>query len=112
MRLRLAAVLTIGALLIAPACFAQTPSGIPGSGQGGYLGITPAAPPAPGTAPMGGAPAASADDMKSSPTAWCIHSPEPSRCRGRAAIEAEICANRDGASYSSCRFAVDQMHGN
>ena len=43
MTLRLAAALTIGALLIAPTAFAQTPSHIPGSGQGGYLGINPGA---------------------------------------------------------------------
>jgi hypothetical protein len=116
MKLRLAATLTIGALLIAPACFAQNPSGIPGSGQGGYLGINPGAAPPPVSSQMGALQAppvtATANDWKSSPTAWCVNSPDPSRCRARSEIENQICASKQGDSYAHCRFAVDQMHGN
>ena len=74
-----------------------------GSGQGGYLGVNPGANLRPATAPAG--------DMRSSPTAWCVSSPEPSRCRARAAAEFQICITKDPSVYASCRFALDQMHG-
>jgi len=50
------------------------------------------------------------EPMQTSPTAWCKHSPEPSRCRARAVVEHEICAGKEGRSYEACRFAMDQMH--
>jgi len=75
-----------------------------GSRQGGYLGLNPGANLAPARAPDG--------DMRASPAAWCVNSPEPSRCRARAAVEHEICAARTASdSYAHCRRAVDQMHG-
>lgn len=47
--------------------------------------------------------------MKENPQAWCIYSPEPSRCRARAAAEHQICMGAN--NYGACRHAVDQMHG-
>ncbi|MBV8166995.1 MAG: hypothetical protein JO021_09400 [Alphaproteobacteria bacterium] len=82
----------------------QTATAVPrppdvGSRQGGYLGLNPGANLAPARAPEGSA-------------AWCVNSPEPSRCRARAAVEHEICAARPSSeSYAHCRRAVDQMHG-
>jgi len=74
-----------------------------GSGQGGYLGINPGANLKPATS--------AETDMRSSPEAWCRNSPEPSRCRARAAMEAQMCAGKAPSAYASCRFALDQMHG-
>jgi hypothetical protein len=74
-----------------------------GSGQGGYLGLNPGA---------NLKPASNAEtDMRSSPEAWCRNSPEPSRCRARAAMEYQMCVGKAGSAYASCRFALDQMHG-
>ena len=54
--------------------------------------------------------AAMASRRPSSPSDWCMRSPEPYRCRGRAAMEHDMCMDSSG-SYDSCRFALDQMHG-
>jgi hypothetical protein len=81
-----------------------TPSGVPGSHQGGYLGLN-----------AGGqqAPARTADaDIRGTPENWCTSSPEPSRCRARAAAEHGLCMTKEPQHYASCRFALDQMHGN
>jgi hypothetical protein len=70
---------------------------VQGSGQGGYLGLNngehlgPTVP-QPTTGMMG----------------WCVHSPDPSHCRGRAVVEHEIC--KDKSNYETCRQVVDQMH--
>ena len=74
-----------------------------GSGQGGYLGLNPGA----NLKPAGTA----SGDMRSSPEAWCVNSPEPSRCRARAQAENQMCVGKDPSAYASCRFALDQMHG-
>jgi hypothetical protein len=58
----------------------------------------------------GGGSMSAASSMPSSPTAWCMRSPERSRCMGRSSNEHEICA-QNPANYDSCRFAMDQMHG-
>ena len=71
-----------------------------GSGQGGYLGLNPGA---------NLKPASSA--ATNSSEAWCRYSPEPSRCRARAAMEHQMCVGKDASAYASCRFALDQMHG-
>ena len=73
------------------------------SRQGGYLGIDPGAHQQSAQAPQGG-------DMRRSPTAWCVYSPEPDRCRGRAIDEDRICAKHEGPSYARCRAAMDQMY--
>ena len=49
--------------------------------------------------------------MLENATMWCVHSPEPSRCRGRSAIEHQVCMDAPAERYASCRFALDQMHG-
>lgn len=77
----------------------------PGSGQGGYLGIDPGARLAPAPKPAGNM----AGNMMSDPMAWCSSSPEPSRCRARAAIEHPMCLEHP-EHYAACRFAMDQMH--
>jgi hypothetical protein len=63
-----------------------------------------------GAATGGGRDAAVATSMPSSPAAWCMRSPEPNRCRARSGVEHEMCKGNP-ASYDSCRFAMDQMHG-
>ena len=72
------------------------------SQQGGYLGLNPGKELQTAKIP--------AETMTDSPAAWCRFSPEPSRCRARAAVEHEMCRGKEGASYASCRFAMDQMH--
>ncbi len=129
MTTRLAGVLALGALLLAPAASAQTyqtytqqtvqprqdPSHVEGSRQGGYLGVNPGAqvpPPAAVPPQLGFAPAPSgSSDMMASPTAWCEKSTDPSRCRGRAAAEHQICSDgqRTPESYANCRTAMHQM---
>jgi hypothetical protein len=114
--------LAAGLLLLAPAVLADSQSGFPpmptgqspshvqGSGQGGYLGMNPGpvTPPQVSTVPGAQlAPSAAPDDM----TTWCRNSPEPSRCRARAAAEHGICVGRTPESYGHCRRAMDQMHG-
>src|SRR5262245_22482826 len=47
-----------------------------GSGQGGYLGLNNGAHLAPAT-----------PEPTTGPLAWCVHSPDPSHCRGRAVVE-------------------------
>ncbi len=54
--------------------------------------------------------ASMASAVPSSPTVWCMRSPEPNRCRARSGAEHEMCKSNP-ASYDSCRFAMDQMHG-
>jgi hypothetical protein len=49
--------------------------------------------------------------MRENALMWCKNSPEPSRCRGRAGIEHEVCMDVPAERYASCRFALDQMHG-
>jgi hypothetical protein len=72
-----------------------------GSRQGGYLGLNPGANLAPAKAPEG--------DMRSSPTAWCATSLEPSRCRGAAAVDNHrMCL--EASNYDACRFAFDRMY--
>ena len=44
-----------------------------------------------------------------SPIQWCMRSPEPYRCRARAAMEHEMCLGK--SNYDACRFGLDQMHG-
>src|SRR5260221_11952981 len=61
-----------------------------GSGQGGYLGLNHGANLEPARVVEG--------DMKASPTNWCRKSPEPSRCRGRANDDHQICAGQEGDS--------------
>jgi len=120
---RLAALLTIGALLIAPACSAQTPSNIPGSGQGGYLGVAPGAAPPFAPAPQGqqlgampganlgqgaGARTPAAINASSPPAAFCdAYSIEPGRCRSRAEADHEMCAKQSPDRYLSCRRTLD-----
>ena len=123
---RLAAALTMSALLITPTAFAQTPSHIPGSGQGGYLGINPGAA-APVTPPpqqlgsmqggyLGKNPGATMSpprtpgtvDAASPPTAFCdTASMEPDRCRSRADADHEMCAKQNPDHYMSCRRTLD-----
>src|SRR5271168_2601921 len=95
---RLAALLTIGALLIAPACSAQTPSNIPGSGQGGYLGVAPgAAPPfapAPQGQQLGAMPGANIGQGAGARVLRCVLDrarplPQPGRSRSRDVRQAE-----------------------
>src|SRR5262249_33418659 len=67
------------------------------SGQGGYLGLNVGAnllpqPPQETTGMMG----------------WCVHSPDPSHCRGRAVVEHQIC--KDKPDYDACRALIDPMH--
>jgi hypothetical protein len=50
-------------------------------------------------------------DMRAGPMNWCRESPEPSRCEERAAMEHQMCMGVEPAHYASCRFALDQMHG-
>jgi hypothetical protein len=83
---------------------AAAPARIGGSGQGGYLGQNPGG----ALKPAG---RVAETDMRGSPTAWCAVSPEPYRCRSRAAVEHEMCVTKDPQYYASCRFALDQMHG-
>jgi hypothetical protein len=47
--------------------------------------------------------------MRENALAWCVHSPEPARCRARSAAEHQICMGAN--NYGACRHAVDQMHG-
>ena len=49
--------------------------------------------------------------MRENGAMWCTHSPEPSRCRGRAGVEHQVCMDAPPEKYASCRFALDQMHG-
>ncbi len=49
--------------------------------------------------------------MRENGAMWCTHSPEPSRCRGRAGVEHQVCLDAPAEKYASCRFALDQMHG-
>jgi hypothetical protein len=71
-----------------------------GSHQGGYLGLNHGAKLAP-------APTA-ADDMRSSPGAWCrVASVEPGRCAGRAQFDHAYCMQKDADHYASCRRAMD-----
>jgi hypothetical protein len=83
---------------------AAAPARIGASGQGGYLGQNPGGGLKPASRPAEA-------DMRNSPTAWCTKSPEPYRCRSRAAVEHEMCVTKDPQYYASCRFALDQMHG-
>ncbi|MBV8167670.1 MAG: hypothetical protein JO021_12810 [Alphaproteobacteria bacterium] len=111
--------LTISLLLLAPAALAdsqaafgynrlgQTPSHIDGSGQGGYLGQNAGPVQRPQMSAVPGERRAPTTDA----TDWCVNSPEPSRCRGRASVEDQICAGRSPESYGRCRAAMDQMHG-
>jgi hypothetical protein len=108
---------------VAPAAFAQ-------SHQGGYLGLNPAHDVAARTAPTDGSAAPAhgsgqggylglnngghlmpaAPEPTTGPLAWCVHSPDPSHCRGRALVENDICKDKTGAHYDACRQAIDQMH--
>jgi hypothetical protein len=71
-----------------------------GSRQGGYLGQNPGANLAPATLPQG--------DLRSSATAWCAKSPEPSRCRGSAEMNHKLCG--EASNYEACRAAYDRMY--
>src|SRR5258708_18798822 len=97
MTTRLAGVLALGALLLAPAASAQTyqtypqqtvqprqdPSHVEGSRQGGYLGTSPGAQVAPPVAvpPQLAVPPAprGTSGIMASPPAWCANSAHPSR---------------------------------
>jgi hypothetical protein len=121
MRKLILALAALAVLALTPTAFAQSQQGgylglnpggqvasqattptQPNSQQGGYLGQNPGAAQTP-------ARTASAD----SATGWCTASPEPSRCRARAAVEHNICdkPGKTADSYGHCRFALDQMHG-
>jgi len=120
MTYRLAAILTLGALLLAPAAFAENPSHVDGSGQGGYLGAQPGAaiPPQMGLLPSSGSPSRNPGmsaqapkpptiDASSPPTAFCdAASIEPDRCRSRAADDHKMCAHSTD-DYMSCRHTLD-----
>jgi hypothetical protein len=71
-----------------------------GSRQGGYLGQNPGANLAPAKLPEG--------DMRSSASAWCAKSPEPSRCRGSAETNHKMCL--EASNYDACRTAYDRMY--
>ncbi len=72
-----------------------------GSRQGGYLGQNPGANLKPAQAPTG--------DMRGSPTAWCMGSTDPFRCRSKAAVEHEYCMTKEERYYAGCRAALHQM---
>jgi hypothetical protein len=48
--------------------------------------------------------------MRDNAMNWCVHSPEPNRCRARSAAEHQICMGVTPERYPGCRFAMDQMH--
>ena len=68
---------------------------------GGYLGQNPGANLKPAQTPTG--------DMRSSPTAWCMGSTDPYRCRSKAAVEHEYCMTKEERYYAGCRAALHQM---
>jgi hypothetical protein len=134
MKRTVAMALAAGALLLGPAAFAQTvqqqtPSHIPGSGQGGYLGDSPTArppirpiPPQTGSLQggyLGREPGAALEAPKplgwvgadSKPTAFCdAASVEPDRCRSRADADHDMCVKQmpSGAmGYMDCRRTLD-----
>ena len=124
---RFVAALAAGAVcLMAAVALAETPSHIPGSGEGGYLGrnpgssvaVNPSAPPQSGSQQGGylglnaGRNLQSARiteaDVKASPTAWCYaDSVEPDRCAGRAQPDHAWCLERNRDGYAICRRAMD-----
>jgi len=74
------------------------PAAQTGSLQGGYLGKDPGA--------------AAASSRASAPTmsvaaAWCAQSPEPGRCRSRAASDHEWCMAQNPDRYDNCRRMMD-----
>jgi hypothetical protein len=114
MKHRIATAVAVSLLLAAPAVLAQSsatnPSHIPGSGQGGYLGSNPGPLiyPQQSSVPEARPAQSQAEQMMG----WCRNSPEPSRCRARAATEHQICAGKASPeTYGGCRHAMDQMHG-
>lgn len=124
---RFAAVLAIGAGLLAAPAFAQTPSHMEGSGQGGYLGANPGAmarptPPAPAQLGsmqggyLGRNPGAQSQpprtpgtlDASSPPGAFCMTAAlDQDRCLSRAPADHKMCADKQGMSYLDCRRTLD-----
>jgi hypothetical protein len=113
--------------LVAVLFLATAPSAFAQSHQGGYLGLNPAHDLAARTVPTDPAPPAAPSGQggylglnagahlgpvtpqpTTGPLAWCVNSPDPSHCRGRAFVEDQIC--HDAAHYDACRRAIDPMH--
>lgn len=63
-----------------------------------------------GAASTGGHSSGTMTSVEGSAMMWCMKSPEPNRCRARSGVEHQICAGNPN-NYDSCRFAMDQMHG-
>jgi hypothetical protein len=92
--------LAVAALLVAPGAGAQPSSSGPAQGSPQQSLLVP---------PL----ATSMDTMSNArgriaPIAWCLHAPNGSHCRSRAATEHAICL--DAVDYDDCRRALYPMH--